>query len=600
MIRRFLLLIIIIIIPVILLASQQDIIKYAEQSKLYHTNQWKALLHYNQKFDIEDNTFILSKQKTLKSELLTNLRGFYQKKENFNNLNEHPICRFPARFLFITHELNISRNEFPDINCPDFEVYKKKAPADNISLIFASEKVSSPSSMMGHTFLKYRGKNYQNIEVEHAVSFYTIIETVNIFKLAYQNIFSGMKGLFALQPYRQLLLQYTQQEHRNIWEYQLKLSPYERKLIYYHIWELKDIDMKYFFTSYNCSTVIYYTLSLVNPKIYEDKKLWITPLDTVKFLYKYDLIQTSKLLPSDEWLVKMIEENTDSRNIDYVKRIITHKEYSRIEQLDFYALELLNAYSTVEYNKKNISKKDLDIIKLAIDKTVGDNNLYFDISKYKSPNKIPHERQAEVAYSNVNNDSYIKLSFLGASHLINDNNREYFGESELKIGYLSLLVNKSNLELNEFTLYSMKSYIPYDTLTKDLSYQFELAIKKEYTKSMQYLDTMKVDGGVGIDFLIAKDINMFLILNGGIGYNKKDHIHFFFNPEVGAMIYEVFNMKSYFSYQPVFINTNKAYDKYTLRHNIFFNKDWTFSMDTEAIQGKDKYLNYGFSIKKLF
>ena len=231
---------------------------------------------------------------------------------------------------------------------------------------------------------------------------------------------------------------------------------------------------------------------------------------------------------------------------------------------------------------------------------LSDNNDTFDISHYKSPSKIPNERQFEVGYSNINNNEYMKLSFLGASHLLNDNNREYFGESELKIGYLSLLVNKSDLELNEFTLYSMKSYIPYDILTKDLSYQFELAVKKEYTNSLNYLDTLKIDGGVGIDFLILKDINIFFILNGGLGYNAQDKTHLFFNPELGAIIYEIFNMKSLLSYQPLFIGTNKIYDKYSLKHNIFFNQNWTFSADIQSIRGRKNDLNYEFSLKYLF
>ena len=108
-------------------------------------------------------------------------------------------------------------------------------------------------------------------------------------------------------------------------------------------------------------------------------------------------------------------------------------------------------------------------------------------------------QQFGIGYTNIDKEEFVKLSFLGASHLLNDNNQEYFGESELKIGYLSILVNKDNIELEEFALYGMKSYIPYDTLTNDLSYQFELAVKKEYSEDMNYIDTVKIDGGVGID-----------------------------------------------------------------------------------------------------
>jgi len=582
------------------LSNEHNIIKLANHLKLYETNQWKSLLNYHNKLNIKDKKFILSKNFSLKNELDDTIRGFYIPKKEYKNINNHPQCRFPARFLFISHELNITKNEFPKINCPDFNIYKEKAPADNISLIYVAGDVKNPSSMMGHTFLKFSGINYQNKQVSHAISFSTIIQSQDPLTLIYQNIFSGMKGIFALQPYQKMLEQYTQIENRNVWEYQLRLSNYQRKLIYYHVWELKGINMKYFFTGYNCSTVVYYDLSLADPKIYNDKKLWITPLDTVKFLYKYHLIKKITLLASNDWLVEMLEENTKSSNINKIKNIVQYNKYKNIHKLDFYSLKLLSAYANLEYNKKNISKSTFKDITTRVDKKLEDNNDTLDISQYKSPDKIPDERQLEVGYSNINDNEYTKVSFLGASHLINDNNREYFGESELKIGYLSLLANTSHLELNEFTLYGMKSYVPYNTLTHDLSYQFELSVKKEYTKSFNYLDTAEIDGGIGTDFLIAKDINLFFIANGGIGYNVGDKLHLFFNPEVGVMIYEVFNMKSFLSYQPLFIGMDKVYDKFTLKHNIFLNSNWTIGVDIQNIRGIKKYINYGFSIKYLF
>jgi hypothetical protein len=467
---------------------------------------------------------------------------------HYQNINEHAQCKFPARFLFITHELNISKNEFPKINCPDFKLYNEKAPADNISVIYASENVKNPSSMMGHVFLKFSGKNYQNKKVNHAITFYTVIDNINPISLLYQNTIPGMKGLFALQPYKKIEQNYTKKENRNIWEYQLSLTNYRRKLIYYHVWELKGINMKYYFTSYNCSTVIYDMLSLANPKIYDDKKIWITPLTSVKYLYKYNLIKKARLYPSNSWLTKMIEDT----NID------------------------IN-------NTQNLKNK------------------IFDISKYKSPNKIPNERQFKSGYINLNEEKYLKLSFLPASHLLDDYNREYFGESELKIAYLSILLdNDMNIKLDEFTLYGMKSYMPYSTLTHDLSYQFELTVKKEYSKDKQYTNTLKIDAGIGIDFLFFNDINIFAIFNGGVGYNIHDKTHLLFNPQTGIIIYEIFNMKSLFYYQPYFVNDEQIYYKYVFKHNIFIHKNYTFNFNIEKINKDKDFINYEFSLAYLF
>jgi len=596
-IRRSILLI---FLPILLYSSQQETLLLANNVNLHERNEWKALLHYNKSLNITDKAFILSNSLSLENELNQTIKSFYKKKEIYKNINDHPQCKFPSRLLFLTHELNLSSDEFPKINCSDFNTYKLKAPADKISLIYASENVKNPSSMMGHTFLKYSGITSQNRKAEHAITFYTVLESLNLLSLAYQNIFSGMKGLFALKPYEKTVKQYTVKENRNVWEYQLKLADYRRKLIYYHIWELKGLDMKYFFTSYNCSTVIYYTLSLANPKIYDDNKLWITPLDTVKFLYKYNLIENSELFPSNEWLIKMTAENLENNDVDNIKDIIKNKNYNKISRLDFNSLKLLEAYVNVKYKDNDIAIEEYKALKKRFDNSEKNNENIFDISKYKSPNKIPNERQIGIGYSNINDEEFVKLSFLPASHLLNDNNGEYFGESELKIAYLSVFLNKDNIELEEFTLYGMKSYLPHDTLTNDLSYQFELAVKKEYSKDMNYTDTIKIDGGIGIDFLLWKDINVFAMLNLGVGYNKDDNTHIFFNPQIGGMIYEIFNMKSLLYYQPLFVNDNKVYEKFVLEHNIFLSKDYKFYFNFEQVNFSNKYKNYEFGFNKLF
>ena len=328
--------------------------------------------------------------------------------------------------------------------------------------------------------------------------------------------------------------------------------------------------------------------------------MWITPLDTVKFLYKYKLIKNSQLFPSDEWLVKMLAEHLNTKEISKVKQIIEEKKYDKISNLNFYLLKFLKAYSSVEHKKRQISDKEFLLIKKKVKKSLQNSNKHFDISKYKSPNKIPNEKQFGIGYSNINKNNYMKISFLPASHLLNDDNREYFGESELKIAYLSVLLNKESIKLDEFTLYGMQSYIAYDSLTNDLSYQFELAIKKEYTKDISYIKTFKIGGGIGVDFLLAKDINIFSTLSAGVGYNKDDNAHIYLNPKIGAMLYEVFNMKSLLYYQPLFINANKVYDKFVLNHNIFFSKNYKFYFNLEKISSDKSYTNYEVGLKVLF
>lgn len=595
--RRFFLL----FLPLFVFCSENEVIKQSNEARLYEKIEWLAMLHYDgKKSNIEDKKFILSQTFSPKDELQATIKALFEEPALYQDKNRHPQCKFPARRLFLIHELNLSDDIFPSVACPDFENYQNKAPADTISLIYASENVKNPSSMMGHTFFKYSGKNYQNQNVEHAISFYTILNSFNLLTLAYQNTVSGMDGFFALQPYKEVVAQYLYKENRNVWEYQLELSEYRRKLVNYHIWELKDIQMRYFFANYNCSTVVYYILSLAEPDIYDKKKLWITPLDTVKYLYDGKLIKNSQLTPSTEWLIKMLEENINSQDVNNVKEIVSKSQYDEIEKLDFLSLELLKNYSLLEHKKKNIDSAKFTAINSKIENLANKEEKFFDISNYKSPYKIPNQRQLGIGYKAVEDEDFLKLSFLGASHLLGDDNREYFGESELKIADLSILINKSGLKLENFTLYGMKSYIPFDTLTNDISYEFEMAVKRDYDENMRYKNIFKINGGIGFDFFLSKDINIFAIFNTGIGYNEASRLHIATNPKLGMMIYEIFNMKSLFSYEPVFVNENKIYDKYSLEQNLFFSKNYKVYFNVNIFDNEKKYVNCEFGLSRLF
>lgn len=301
------------------------IIKTAIEKNLHKSYIWKSLLQVtNNKLNIKDPNFILSGDDfSLENELIKTIQSFFAvPNESF----KHPICRFPARFFWIKSELGLNDSIFPDVRCPEFEEYLSRAPAQKIYLVFVSENVSQPSSMMGHVFLKLSGYDYKSNPVEHAVSFYTIIDTINIPLLIFKSTITGMNGFFSLLPYSEQVNRYLEVEDRNVWEYDLNLSEKNKILMYYHIWELKDLQMKYFFTGYNCATVIYNILSLSSENFLKNNKwLWITPKDVVKETYRNNLIVGTKLIPSDKWNIRMLSEALDNDSIDYIYNLFKKK-----------------------------------------------------------------------------------------------------------------------------------------------------------------------------------------------------------------------------------------------------------------------------------
>ena len=144
-------------------------------SNIYNSLEWHNLLHYiNGGSAINKNsTFFLSPDgyKNPKAEYIATIKEFL----NTDNLsNQHAICRYPARFNYILQSSNLSANDFPKPTCYDYTEYKNKVPFEKIFIVFASENNISPSTMLGHSFLKIEGQNKA-----HSFSYFAAFDTTD-------------------------------------------------------------------------------------------------------------------------------------------------------------------------------------------------------------------------------------------------------------------------------------------------------------------------------------------------------------------------------------------------------------------------------------
>jgi len=567
------------------------IIKTAIEKNLHKYYIWKSLLQVtNNKINIKDPSFILSGDNfSLENELVKTIQSFFDVP---NDSFKHPICRFPARFFWIKSELGLNDGIFPDVRCPELEEYLQRAPAEKIYLVFVSENVSQPSSMMGHVFLKLSGYDYYSSHIEHAVSFYTIIDTINIPLLIFKSTITGMNGFFSLLPYSEQAKKYLEVEDRNVWEYELDLSEESKMLMYYHIWELKDLQMRYLFTGYNCATVIYNILSLSSENFSKNNnQLWITPKDVVKETYQNNLIVGTKLIPSDKWNIRMLSEALDNNSIDYIYNLFNKKKFEHLELSEditksLYQLELITSYSNYLYKHREIDKKELNTITNEISKATEEKipqiPYYIDLSQYKSPLKTSDDSQLGLGYKMKKGRNNVKLYFLPASNSLSDDNREYFNENFLKLGELSLLINEKSIKLESFQLYAMKSLIPWNKFVKGMSGEFRLGLEEHYDKKLKNHVSVNVSGGIGLTKKISADINTYLLINGGPGYGKS-RFYLYLYPEVGATIYEVMNMKTTFSYKYVYnqLGSRDFYHDFHITQSIFWQKKFKLSTSFE-------------------
>src|SRR5699024_8584456 len=93
---------------------------------------------------------------------------------------------------------------------------------------------------------------------------------------------------------------YSHLENRDIWEYDLNLSKSQIDWIIAHLWELKDIDIDYYFTDENCSFRLLELIRVALPEkhLLDHMRLTELPVDTVRTLQKHKLITGRHYRPS--------------------------------------------------------------------------------------------------------------------------------------------------------------------------------------------------------------------------------------------------------------------------------------------------------------
>lgn len=567
----------------------------------YNDPQWRALLYsHNDSFDIHDSAYYFSSSKvSLKEELIESYNHFFIKKD------AQSICKFPARYLWLAKKIN----KIPDFsNCDQLSEFIQKAPFDILSVVFASENITSPTSMMGHIFLKISGNNEKKEKREHSISFFTEIEGISFSSLVFKSLISGMEGRYALAPYGDAKNVYLHKELRNIWEFDLKLDSFHHQLIQFHLYELKNISFTYLFHGFNCATLINNILAVVYPETFLDRKGVVTPLDVVRKINKKEHVEQTHIYASDQWKITamMNSFHFDKESIEVIK----NEKYEKLNLMSlkdegkFLTFKLAKFYNDDQYEKQKISEEKWRENNRQIDSLSNglDLSQTLDLSSYKKPYLTPPDSQIEISYLKRNKNDLSLISFLPASHSLEDDNSNYNDESSLKMGNMKLGYNfsKKKLFVDSIVLYSVSRYKPVNEFFNNWSGKLEMGYRSVLAKEFKYDSFYFTSFGLGKTYRFMNDIDAYGMVNSG--FDVKDYLQAYLKPEIGFIIREVWGLKT-------IVNISRAfYTEKVINHSNEINilqsmniQDYTFNFSFKRNWKKINEIDeYGFSIKYIF
>ncbi len=507
--------------------------------------RWQALLRFPKptaRSRVEDPKFFLSAERSSSAELQA-VRDHYS--------NPHFYCRFPARFLYVGERE--SRPALDYSLCPELRAFTERAPIDRLDVVFASENLTQASSMMGHVLLKMSGTNAKGIAVEHALSFYTDLGDGNFAKLVYESLLTGKKGYFALSPYAEVKHDYLFREQRNLWEHELRLSDFDRRLLAFHLYELKEIEFRYFFHAYNCSTFVFDFLSVLDPAMREDRGLWVTPLDVVRSVSGRGLVDGTHAVSSSKWRIRSLEGSV--RPDRALRRRVLDPDVVRLEpdatspERLFLTYELARAVNAYAFESGTLGetawRRREDGLARAQADLLPDGEI--DVSGFKLPSRTAPDSELSFGARFGSGRRSLLVGFLPAAHALRATASEYLGEFELALLSPTLRydVEARSLRLDSIVVYSMQSFAPSDALLPTLSGKFRLGWENRPSRAADFEGGLFAEGGVGKTYRLLDDIDFYLQLNAGLDQALGG---FFAQPETGVFVREVFAMKTQLSY----------------------------------------------------
>ena len=254
------------------------------------------------------------------SELEATLASFFSSVEE-TDTQQNPQCAFIARFDWLNGQLGFDPARMPRRECRRFHQWRASLNPRSLTLVFPAAYLNNRASMFGHTLLRVdaRDQDERTRLLAYTVNFAANTDETNGLTFAVKGLFGGYPGTFSTLPYYIKVREYNDMENRDIWEYELALSPEEVDRVLMHAWELGPTYFRYYFFDENCSYQLLGLLQVARPEmnLTDRFRWWALPTDTVRAVSEYPgMVKRAVYRPANATVIKhslslMSEEERD-------------------------------------------------------------------------------------------------------------------------------------------------------------------------------------------------------------------------------------------------------------------------------------------------
>jgi hypothetical protein len=277
-------------------SGSESALASARVMNLARSPEWLRLVHYRTTSwggvasDVDGREFFLASRgkEDPEAELDATIRAFYMPAIAGKD-DEHAVCRFPARFLWLNERLRFEGRLEPPA-CDALGRYGASS-VEAVSVVYASNYLDNPASAFGHTFLHLKRRNpagspQSNDRADYGIDYTATPDTTNPLLYAFKGLTGMFPGYIRLHSFEYKLREYGNYEARDLWEYDLVLTRSEVNLLALHLWELAAAHIDFFYLTGNCSFQIIAALEAAAARLdlLAHVRAPVNPADTIKAL----------------------------------------------------------------------------------------------------------------------------------------------------------------------------------------------------------------------------------------------------------------------------------------------------------------------------
>ncbi|MDF3347706.1 DUF4105 domain-containing protein [Acinetobacter pittii] len=465
----------------------------AEQQNLDQDITWQRLMYANknQKSEVTYSGYFISEngKNNLKEELKADISALFMPAQD----NQSIRCKFPARSQWLIQKVGIQENELPQVKCSEFENWIGQIKPYKATLIYATDFMGNPSSMFGHTLLRLDPKDQQQLNlVSYAVNYAATVAGNDNWSYAWKGLTGQYPGEYSLMPYYRKVKEYGDFESRDLWEYELNLTPEETRFLVSHIWEMQHVSFPYYFVSDNCAYRLLGLVDLVKPESNLQEKFTYAsiPMETIKSMQQQGLTKAPVYRPALETqlLSQAHQHGTSLAKVAHqiamlpiqqssqILKSFTEQDQAKILEMAYDDLYLQFIGRKVEESIAQPQLRQLLALRSQID-------LDKQRQEPKRPTKEPTQghnaRNLSVKAGEVQGDKFIELGHRQAYHDLIDPQGGYRAGTQLLFLNGNAQWRDDHLKLERLDLLEVNSYNPIQPFKTPLSWGFNLGWRQE-------------------------------------------------------------------------------------------------------------------------